>query len=414
MFVLDHRAPGWARLLPAAMALAALTGCAGASASNPTTTSPDTPAAEDCAWMTASSAGSGPGVVLVSDGTGSTQQRPLPAAAISALQTAQSGEGTVSLLAVDGPTGQPRWVLSGAALSVPSLADTARGSRLEDLAIGCTQAAARSATPRRPGSDILAALQAVARQERQTGGTEVVVLTDGLATGRVLNFDRLALGKVKASSVVAQLRRAGELPHWDGLRVTFAGLGDTAPEQIPGGLSQPTRDWLTTFYLQLCDASGARSCASVPAQGEPVTPLGGLPADPAPVTLEQPSVVVLGPDTVATLPGSVLFAPDSATLISGEALETALSRIARAYQSGARITVTGHTALDGTKAGRGRLSRARAQVVADALVARGVPRSAIAVAGVGATQRVAVDRRPDGSWDEDAARANRRVVITLR
>ena len=102
----------------------------------------------------------------------------------------------------------------------------------------------------------------------------------------------------------------------------------------------------------------------------------------------------------------VAFAPGSAVFESGsrEALDR-LGGILRRCDSG-RIEIGGHTDSQGSTALNQRLSRARAEAVLDALMARGVALDRLAARGYGEEQPVA-------SNETEAGRAlNRRIEFT--
>jgi outer membrane protein OmpA-like peptidoglycan-associated protein len=105
---------------------------------------------------------------------------------------------------------------------------------------------------------------------------------------------------------------------------------------------------------------------------------------------------------------NILFEAETARMLPGE--ERKLEQIAeilRRYQD-RDILVGGHTALAGIEADRLTLSRERAAVVADYLIAQGVrSRDRIVVRGYGADRPVADNSSAEGM------RRNRRVEITL-
>lgn len=63
--------------------------------------------------------------------------------------------------------------------------------------------------------------------------------------------------------------------------------------------------------------------------------------------------------------------------------ETVLDDAAKAAAAGTRLRLTGHSDRSGSAAGNRRTSLERARAVADALVARGVARTALIVEGLG-------------------------------
>lgn len=120
-----------------------------------------------------------------------------------------------------------------------------------------------------------------------------------------------------------------------------------------------------------------------------------------------------GGDTVITLPDTVLFEFDrhdlrpDATRVLDDLTE------AITYFADAPVRVTGHTDGEGTAGYNLNLSQRRADAVVDHLVAGGVERDRITARGVGETQPVAAEVRPDGSDDPAARARNRRVEIVI-
>lgn len=105
---------------------------------------------------------------------------------------------------------------------------------------------------------------------------------------------------------------------------------------------------------------------------------------------------------------NIQFAADSARLLPGE--DEKISRIANILKGipDHDILVSGHTALAGTAAARASLSKERATVVAELLIAQGAREAEkVTVIGYGAQQPVA-----DNATEAGRAR-NRRVEITI-
>jgi hypothetical protein len=113
------------------------------------------------------------------------------------------------------------------------------------------------------------------------------------------------------------------------------------------------------------------------------------------------------PPSAAPQVFSVLFDTGRWTL-SAPARSTA-QQAAAAYQSarGAGVTVTGHTDTTGSDAANLALSQRRAQVVTDALVAAGVPATAISSTGTGESNV------PVQTADNVSEQRNRSVDITV-
>jgi outer membrane protein OmpA-like peptidoglycan-associated protein len=129
------------------------------------------------------------------------------------------------------------------------------------------------------------------------------------------------------------------------------------------------------------------------------------PAPPAYV--EVPWKGTITPATpVAPASFTIPFRTGSARLSHAD-LHT-IRDAADAYQKGATaVTVTGFTDTVGKEKANQRLSDRRAQAVAHALIAAGVPASAVTTTGVGETQLAVA------TGNNVAERANRRVVIDI-
>jgi outer membrane protein OmpA-like peptidoglycan-associated protein len=160
-----------------------------------------------------------------------------------------------------------------------------------------------------------------------------------------------------------------------------------------------------------CDDDGCTPALEVPTvRLEPVR-LPDVDIDPGRLesrTIARDVSVVSGEDRVSYVaPGAVLFELERAELrpAAEEALRTILDTIDPT--AGTRLLVEGHTDDLGSASFGRRLSRQRAQTVADWLVDRGLRRSQVTVAGLG-------ESAPAVPNTSEANRArNRRVVITV-
>jgi OOP family OmpA-OmpF porin len=126
-----------------------------------------------------------------------------------------------------------------------------------------------------------------------------------------------------------------------------------------------------------------------------------LPAHVAAAPLSAPRCAVVLSAAVKMLP--IAFAPGSAVFETGsqEVLDQ-LGEILRRCGNG-RIEIGGHTDSQGSKGLNQRLSRARAEAVLDALIARGVRLDRLAARGYG-------EEQPIASNETEAGRArNRRI-----
>lgn len=126
--------------------------------------------------------------------------------------------------------------------------------------------------------------------------------------------------------------------------------------------------------------------------------------------LNNPNVSVVnnGQYLTVTMPESVLFATDSATVSSSAAQQLyAVARNLQQYPN-STVEVVGHTDSTGRADYNQQLSERRARAVASLLVQGGVPSQRVAAVGRGQAQPVA-------SNDTAAGRAqNRRVEIIIR
>ncbi len=96
----------------------------------------------------------------------------------------------------------------------------------------------------------------------------------------------------------------------------------------------------------------------------------------------------------AQTPSYIVFFPEWSGAIDHAALKTINDAATAAKAPGARVTVTGHADNKGSQAANEDLSRLRAQVVMDALVADGVPSAQISAGAGGQLATVGViDRR---------------------
>lgn len=145
--------------------------------------------------------------------------------------------------------------------------------------------------------------------------------------------------------------------------------------------------------------------------GAPVAPVGGdpLPPPPPPVAttpLPPPPPPATASTCPVALPAEVHFDWASATPLpdSSAIIESIASSAAACGVRG--VSVVGHADRSGSEGFNQRLSRRRADAVAAALVAEGMPRGAVTVRAVG--ERDLAVPTPDGVREP----ANRRVAIS--
>ena len=118
--------------------------------------------------------------------------------------------------------------------------------------------------------------------------------------------------------------------------------------------------------------------------------------------------------TVITLPEVVLFDFDQAELKPDARATLAEVAEVMAFYADAPVTVRGHTDSRGDDAYNQGLSERRAGAVVAALTGdHGIDAGRLQAVGLGETQPVVANERPDGSDDPDGRQQNRRVEIVL-
>ncbi len=267
-----------------------------------------------------------------------------------------------------------------------------------------------SAAARSPETDLLAALGLAAQEVASAPGKHVVLVVDsGLSTLGPMDFRRPGMLDADPADLVASLQTAGALPDLSGVHLVFQGLGDTAAPQP--ALSAVVRTQLAELWTAIGLAAGALdvNVEHSPLRGE--APLG------------LPPVSVVGPgrgitctaNTVVLDGGDVAFLANTATFKDPAAATATLQLIADQMRTaGATATLTGTTADVGDLEGQRRLSRERAETVADLLSELGVPAGSMTVVGLGSDFPGYVPDRDDaGNLSPAAAALNRKVVIEL-
>lgn len=256
--------------------------------------------------------------------------------------------------------------------------------------------------------DLLALITAAVRVT--TPPATLLVLSSGLSTAG--GFDLRQVGwAADPATVAAELKRAGLLPRLAGWKVVFSGLGDTAGRQP--ALPLPQQTTLTAYWMAICRAAGAASCATDDITRADPAPQGLIPVPVVPI----PTITsVTGPRgaTGISVPAEEFFAFDSARLLPGA--DAILGPLAARARSGhLLVSIAGYASPDGgTAAYNDALSLARAQAVETRLLTLGVPSGQVTqVTGLGTAGATlqACDR--GGQLDEAACAALRRVVILL-
>ncbi|MGY2001731.1 OmpA family protein [Blastococcus sp. SYSU DS1024] len=252
-----------------------------------------------------------------------------------------------------------------------------------------------------PETDLLAALDLAARALGTGAGRRTLVVVDsGLSTTGALDFAAQPdLLDADAGTLAAQLGDAGALPDLGGIDVVFSGLGDVAaPQQA---LPRSQRENLVALWTAIAEAAGSADV------GIDETPLSGQPAGnlPAVTPVVPGSGPVCAVETVVLDEGDVAFVADTAAFRDEAAAVATLRPIAeRTLAAGLSAALAGTTADVGDAAGQVDLSRRRAQAVADALAALGVPADRLTVIGLGSDF---------AGYDPDDLAANRAVRIEL-
>jgi OOP family OmpA-OmpF porin len=254
----------------------------------------------------------------------------------------------------------------------------------------------------------------LADMARRPGPATLLVHSSGLQTIGQLDL-RQGGSDFDVDETLAALP-PGALPLLTDKRVIFAGLGQAAGAQKP--LTESMRGNVVKLWLGVCAKFNAASCS---VDTEPVAGSGPVSTSPVP-TLEVPDLSSLvvggkapGQDRTETilLPVAVLFRANTADLVDGGA-STLQGIAAKITSSRATVTVVGHTATYGPRAGALALSERRSQKVVDTLVSLGVDRTVFTdVRGVGFDEPLEPDLDSAGHLIPRAAERNRTVVLTL-
>ena len=238
----------------------------------------------------------------------------------------------------------------------------------------------------------------------------LLVLSSGLSTAGGFDLRQVGWGAGPRATAV-KLRSRGLLPSLTGWHVVFSGLGDTAGRQP--ALPLPQRTELTRYWLAICQAAGAASCAvDRVTRPDPRS----RSTTPVPVVPFPPVTSVHGPHgrSRTTVPADEFFAFNSARLLPGA--DAVLGPLAaRARGQHLKVTIIGYASPDGgTSAYNLALSAARARAVQARLVALGVPASLIVKAmGLGTAGKPRTACYRAGHLDEAVCARLRRVVIKL-
>jgi OmpA-OmpF porin, OOP family len=352
---------------------------------------------------------SGPVVFVVSG----RQNSPAPAltgAMSAAAQSAIHQGSPIGLVDLDG---KPRLTMANR-FSDPGVNSEALQNDQQDYLNELT-AAVQGTRAKYPHADMLDALNQAGRAARagcSHGGT-IYVEDSGLQETGPVNFRQPGLLAASPADVVNFLKGENELPHLAGLKVVFAGLGDTAAPQAPLSIAQ--QDNVIAIWKAVAYAGGATSVVIDP------TPRAGISAPrhvPPVLLVPVPAVPAWNsgdhrfvfPDSgpVGFEPNLTVFRDPAAALAALRPLATYL-----ADNPSARIELTGTTAHWGSLASCRVLARNRASTVKGVLVGMGANADQIRIQGLGwIFPGYENDQGPNGTLLPGPAEHNRSVIVT--
>jgi OOP family OmpA-OmpF porin len=160
--------------------------------------------------------------------------------------------------------------------------------------------------------------------------------------------------------------------------------------------------------LAACERGPSGPAADQSSTPGPPAAASASPSIIRPEVLPEPAVESLG-----ALEATIPFADGGNDL--GEAAERVLAGLLESDQlaQGWPIVLRGHTDSVGHDEANLRVSRRRAEAVADRLVEHGIDRARIEIVALGEQRPRAPNALPDGTPDEEGRAANRRVTITI-
>ena len=255
--------------------------------------------------------------------------------------------------------------------------------------------------------DLLATMAAATRAVPPPA--TLILVSSGLSTSGGLDF-RQAGWYANPGSLAAHLKAHRLLPNLAGYHVVFSGLGTVDGRQP--SLPLPARGVVESYWMAICQAASAASCGVDDSSGL-VQP--SLSTIRVPVVRIPPSWTYQGPKPeVVPLPDALLFAFDSATLLSSaDGILQPLVKRARRYHL--LVSIKGSASPDGgTAAYNLALSKRRAQAVRDRLIDLGLPAAWITKAiGVGTAGHGPGSCLVRGQLSETRCAQLRRVVIAM-
>jgi OmpA-OmpF porin, OOP family len=325
----------------------------------------------------------------------------------SAAATAVREGSAIGLVDLDG---RPRLVMAGA-FRDPGVNSVALRAAQQHFLSSLTNAVEhiRAAWPH---ADVLDALNVAGHAIRAAcpyGGT-IYLEDSGLQETGVVNFRQTGMLSADPAAVASFLTRHHDLPYLADTTVVLAGIGDTAPPQVP--LSIGEQDNLTAIWSAIAKAGGATSV-----QVDPAPVSGPAPVHvPAVLLVPLPAVSsVPGPGGIITyrLPGVLLFYFESATLVrTADAVLRPLAEQARRRHL--EVSITGYASPEGSVTYNVALSKRRAIAVRDRLIALGLPPAQITrVTGAGTAGQTLSACLTQGQLVEAKCATLRRVMVTL-
>jgi OmpA-OmpF porin, OOP family len=333
----------------------------------------------------------------------------------SAASTAVLEGSAIGLVDLDG---RPRLIMAGAFRDPGANSEALQAAQQHFL--NSLTSAVEHTRAAWPHADVLDALNVAGHAIRAAcayGGT-IYLEDSGLQETGLVNFRQVGMLGAQPTDVVSFLARQHDLPYLVGITVVLAGVGDTAPPQVPLSISQ--QDNVTAIWVAIAKAGGATSV-----RVDPVPLSGPAPAHVPPVLLVPvPTTPPWNPPANpgqdvrwGTFPdsGPVGFEPNTAVFRDPAAAYAALRRLASylAANPSVRIELTGTTARWGTFAGDLTLSMRRAETVKAALVQMGASPGRIATRGLGWRFPGYInDQGPDGTLLPGPAEHNRSVIVS--
>jgi len=410
----------FARYLVLLVALLTASGCGGVdthddaathvtAASSGTTADLSPEAVEACQQVFARTGAPGPQIVVVWDSTASVADMPFPTGLAADIEAASKKDGSLTVIAVDGEGVAPRIIVKDAALSTRGERDRPSVAKLAAVMPSCAQALyTTTIVPTAPGTDLHRALAVAA--EIADPAAIVWTVSDLLPTTGQLVLTKGELPR-PADEVAATAAASAPVDLRD-ITWKISGLGNaTSP------LLSANREWVRSYAEGLCRAWHANGCDSI--QLDPVNPertATGLPADEIP---QFPAVTTRSTASgcTFTLPEVLTFAGGSAALRqdADDLLTEPLGLLSSS--PGATVRVVGHTASSAsyTEGELVALSEARAQAVADRILAAGIDAGRVDIRGVGDSAPLAEDIDPaTGRQIPEVAAAERRVDVEVQ